>query len=250
MYAPGGVAYVYKCYGIHTMMNVSLQRRDEPHAALLRSIVPLSGVRAMIKARKIKTEKQTFNSIAKIGAGPGCLTQALGIEMTDNGVDMTSSDRMWITKCPSADGILGMSQTDEKLKSQLLKLFGTAVSCGPRIGIWGSGSAVDLPYRYFYERHMSVSRPNSVHVKLKPPPTKKRRKEEQEGEGDNEGSIGTPPNDIGTSKNPPNDIGTSKNPPNDIGTFPLDRGLAGGTTNTLVHLDGLIYTADRPPIAP
>jgi DNA-3-methyladenine glycosylase len=34
MYAAGGIAYVYLCYGLHTMFNIVTHEKGEPHAIL------------------------------------------------------------------------------------------------------------------------------------------------------------------------------------------------------------------------
>jgi DNA-3-methyladenine glycosylase len=54
MFAPGGVWYVYLCYGVHEMLNLVTGPRDFPAAILIRGVAGL--------------------------AGPGRLTKALGID--------------------------------------------------------------------------------------------------------------------------------------------------------------------------
>ena len=41
MYAEGGFAYVYLCYGIHHLFNVVTNSKDVPHAILIRSLEPV-----------------------------------------------------------------------------------------------------------------------------------------------------------------------------------------------------------------
>ena len=40
MYAVGGTSYVYLCYGIHHLFNVVTNKKDIPHAVLIRAIKP------------------------------------------------------------------------------------------------------------------------------------------------------------------------------------------------------------------
>ncbi len=44
MYANGGVAYVYLCYGIHHLFNVVTSKKEKPHAILIRGLEPLKGI--------------------------------------------------------------------------------------------------------------------------------------------------------------------------------------------------------------
>src|SRR5476649_1671186 len=40
MFMQGGITYIYLCYGIHEMFNVVTSVEGEPHAVLIRGIVP------------------------------------------------------------------------------------------------------------------------------------------------------------------------------------------------------------------
>lgn len=70
MYHEGGVAYVYLCYGIHSMINVVSGPQDFPEAVLLRGIEDYYG--------------------------PGRLTKAMKIDRSLNGVSFVTSDEIWI----------------------------------------------------------------------------------------------------------------------------------------------------------
>src|SRR4051812_33790234 len=54
MYNAGGTAYVYLCYGVHSLFNVVTNRKDIPHAILIRAIQPTHGVETILKRRKMK----------------------------------------------------------------------------------------------------------------------------------------------------------------------------------------------------
>jgi DNA-3-methyladenine glycosylase len=78
MFAPGGVAYIYFCYGMHHLFNIVTNKKDIPHAVLIRAIQPLFGIETMLKRRKKRP----------LAAGPGSLTQALGMNRSHNGLSL------------------------------------------------------------------------------------------------------------------------------------------------------------------
>jgi len=89
MYAPGGIAYVYLCYGIHHLFNVVTNIMGIPHAILIRAIEPQEGIRTMLKRRK----KEILES--NLTAGPGTLSQALGITTQCTGTSLLGK-YIWI----------------------------------------------------------------------------------------------------------------------------------------------------------
>lgn len=95
MYAQGGTAYVYLCYGIHHLFNVVTNKQETPHAVLIRAIEPLEGIEAMLKRRKKKKMERA------VTAGPGSMSQALGITTAKTGIDLLGND-IWIedSRCP------------------------------------------------------------------------------------------------------------------------------------------------------
>jgi DNA-3-methyladenine glycosylase len=70
MFGPGGVWYVYLCYGIHEMLNLVTGPRDRPAAILIRGLEGLPG--------------------------PGRLTRALGIDRRFNGAPATRKTGLWL----------------------------------------------------------------------------------------------------------------------------------------------------------
>jgi len=72
MYREGGIAYVYLCYGIHSLFNIVTNIENVPHAVLIRGILPLIGVEEML--RRTKKSKQGDG----LTDGPGKLSRALG----------------------------------------------------------------------------------------------------------------------------------------------------------------------------
>lgn len=121
MYQKGGVAYVYLCYGIHHLLNVVTHEKGHPYAVLIRAIEPTHGIDIMLARRK----KAKLNY--SLTAGPGALSQALGITRHQNGISLTE-DLLWI-------------ETAEAI-SEL------AIIKSPRVGVSYAGEDAFLPYRF------------------------------------------------------------------------------------------------------
>ncbi len=132
MYRAGGVAYVYLCYGIHHLFNVVTNVQDRADAVLVRAIRPVDGSAAMLTRRSFDTLSP------KVTAGPGRLTQALGIKTKMSGTELDGSD-IWIEdrQHPVAD---------EK------------IACGPRIGVDYAGEDAQRPWRFFLKESRWVSK--------------------------------------------------------------------------------------------
>ena len=74
-----GLAYVYLIYGAHKMVNANCEEEGKGSAVLIRALNPLEG-RDLMAERRGKLDLCT---------GPGKLTQALGIELYQDGHDLT-----------------------------------------------------------------------------------------------------------------------------------------------------------------
>jgi DNA-3-methyladenine glycosylase len=81
LHGPPGTAYVYRSYGIHALLNAVCEPAGVGAAVLIRALEPLDGVPEMFARRRVAREAELCN-------GPGKLTQALGIELVDNGCDL------------------------------------------------------------------------------------------------------------------------------------------------------------------
>jgi DNA-3-methyladenine glycosylase len=117
MSGPPGIAYVYRSMGIHAMLNVVTEPEGSTGAVLIRALEPLSGLDLMRTRRGVADPRL-------LCSGPGRLCQALGIGLEDHGIDLTTSERIWIT-------------AGERVPS---------VSVSGRIGI---SRAVEQPWRFF-----------------------------------------------------------------------------------------------------
>ena len=83
MFGPAGHLYVYFTYGMHWCCNPVCGEEDEPVAVLIRALAPLTGLDEM-RARRPKAllDRDLCN-------GPAKLCQALGIDGTLDGADLT-----------------------------------------------------------------------------------------------------------------------------------------------------------------
>ncbi len=81
LWGPPAVAYVYRSYGIHALFNAVCEPEGEGTAVLIRALEPLSGVDLMHERRQIPRDLDLCN-------GPGKLSQALGIELTEHGTSL------------------------------------------------------------------------------------------------------------------------------------------------------------------
>jgi DNA-3-methyladenine glycosylase len=122
MYAEGGVAYVYLCYGIHQMLNVVTNQKDIPDAILIRAIHATHGEELMLK----RTGKPQMN--VQVTEGPGKVTQALGIILSDNGESLQNK-RIWI-------------------ENRRIDLSKTEILNTPRIGVKYADEDALLLYRF------------------------------------------------------------------------------------------------------
>ena len=122
MYAQGGVAYVYLCYGMHNMLNVVTNQKDTPDAVLIRAIYATHGEELMLK----RTGKPQMKP--QVTDGPGKVTKALGITMADNGEPL-QNNRIWI-------------------ENRNFDLSQTEILITPRIGVEYAGTDALLPYRF------------------------------------------------------------------------------------------------------
>ena len=130
MYKEGGIAYIYLCYGIHSLFNVVTNVEGIPHAVLIRSIIPYEGKETMLKRRKIKVNSPT------VFTGPGNVSKALGLDYSQSGTSLLGN-LIWIED----KGIVFKSK-------QILKT--------PRIGVDYAGSDALLPYRFIVKKIENV----------------------------------------------------------------------------------------------
>lgn len=134
MYAKGGTSYVYLCYGVHNLFNVVTNVEDVPHAILIRAVQPLEGVEVMC-ARRSMNGKPLPNG--PLSGGPGTLTKALGIDLSHNGLDLTTG---FIT-----------------IEDHGFVVPEHAIIAGPRVGVGYAKEDALLPYRFRVVRDHSFA---------------------------------------------------------------------------------------------
>jgi DNA-3-methyladenine glycosylase len=88
MFGKPGHAYVYFTYGMHYMLNLVTEEEENPCAVLIRAILPLTGIEEMEARRKRKG--------ADLTNGPAKLCQALSIDKSLNGWDLTIGEALWV----------------------------------------------------------------------------------------------------------------------------------------------------------
>jgi DNA-3-methyladenine glycosylase len=131
MYADGGYSYVYLCYGIHHLFNVVTHKKDIPHAILLRSLEPLSGIPEMLKRTGKKKLDHTLTR------GPGNMAKALGLFTQHTGVLLNGKE---------------MYLADDGFRYKKNEIVAS-----PRIGVDYAGEDALLPYRFYVKGNPFVS---------------------------------------------------------------------------------------------
>lgn len=97
-----GHAYVYFCYGMHNMLNISAEEEGVGAGVLFRAAEPIEGVEWM----------QGFRAGAnpsKIASGPGRLARALRVQKAQDGIDLTRRGQLWLGTAVRPVGAVGTS---------------------------------------------------------------------------------------------------------------------------------------------
>ena len=129
LFGPPGMAYVYRSYGIHALLNAVSEPEGVGAAVLIRALAPAEGVERM-RARR------GLHRLEDLCSGPGKLTQALGIGLDRNGTSLHDGP---VRFGPPPAGAAPV-----------------AVAVGRRVGIT---RAVELPWRFCALGTRCVSRP-------------------------------------------------------------------------------------------
>lgn len=135
MFGPPGTAYVYLCYGIHRMLNVVTAPQGVAAAVLIRGVEPLRGAEQMARRRKVSSQE------FRLTAGPGALTQALGVRLQWDGSDLVTGPI--------------------RIEDDGVSFTKVEVEVGRRIGIHYAGGAARFPWRFWIKGNPWVSRAKS-----------------------------------------------------------------------------------------
>lgn len=131
MYREGGTAYVYLIYGIHHLFNVVTNKKDIPHAVLVRALEPLEGIPLMLKRTgKVKAD----HSLTR---GPGNLSRAMGLATLHTGYSLY-------------EGEIYIGDDGHRVRP-------AEIVATPRIGVDYAGQDALLPYRFFVKGNPYVS---------------------------------------------------------------------------------------------
>lgn len=131
MFAGGGRAYIYLCYGMHQMFNIVTATEGVPHAVLIRAVEPLEGIPVMLQ----RTGKKKPD--ASLTRGPGNVGKAFGFHTTQTG-RLLEGEELFI-----ADD--GFAVAEEN------------ILITPRIGVAYAGKDALLPYRFYVKGNPYVS---------------------------------------------------------------------------------------------
>jgi DNA-3-methyladenine glycosylase len=85
LFGPPGHAYVYRSYGVHAMLNAVCEPEGVGAAVLIRALVPVAGIGTMRARRSAFRATERPPRERDLCSGPGKLTLALGIELSENG---------------------------------------------------------------------------------------------------------------------------------------------------------------------
>ncbi len=124
MFGPPGHLYCYFTYGMHVCSNVTVGPVDSPSAVLLRAGEVIAGSETARERRGGAPDRD-------LARGPARLCKALGIELTDNGIDLCAGPITLEVGPPPAE-----------------------VVTGPRVGLRG---APDRPWRFWIAGDPTVS---------------------------------------------------------------------------------------------
>ncbi len=131
IYGSPATSYVYICYGIHHLFNVVTNKKDIPHAVLIRAVEPLQGIADML----IRTGKKDLDD--SLTRGPGNAAKALGINKLHSGFNLLGES-------------IFISEDDCKIPDEM-------VVSSPRIGVDYAAEDAALPYRFYVKGCRYVS---------------------------------------------------------------------------------------------
>ncbi|MCW2970059.1 MAG: DNA-3-methyladenine glycosylase [Solirubrobacterales bacterium] len=159
LFGEPGRAYVYRSYGVHALLNAVCEPEGVGAGVLIRALQPVAGIELMrarryrgpLASRDMAADRSEGGAGAprdgagpreqELCSGPGKLTQALGIWLSENDSSLSSGP------------VLIRPRAGDWLQPQ------TVVA--PRVGI---SRAVELPWRFCLvdSAHVSSPRPSAV----------------------------------------------------------------------------------------
>jgi DNA-3-methyladenine glycosylase len=143
MFGPAGWLYVYTIHRRHCL-NVVTAEAGQGSAVLIRALEPIDMTIMIDNRRQVRAADHPAElSPREIATGPGRLCEALAVDKTLDGIDLVTSDKLWIeTAC------------DEVAQRTF------RIGSSTRIGISKGG---ELMLRWFVDGHQLVSGKASDH---------------------------------------------------------------------------------------
>lgn len=138
LYRRAGHIYVYLIYGLHELLNI-VAGDESGEGVMIRAVEPIQGLDRMGQLRFAKNYADLSPYQKKnLSNGPGKLTRALGIDLSQNGLDLLADESPLI------------------LCSDGYRDFETVR--GKRIGIDYAEEAIHFPYRFYIAGNPHVSK--------------------------------------------------------------------------------------------
>lgn len=178
LFGEPGVAYVYRSYGIHAMLNAVCEPVGVGAAVLIRALEPLDGIEEMCLRRESAGRTVARSSGRGSGrqsgreqewevqraplrdrdlcSGPGKLTQALGVELSENGSSLLDGPIRIRAGQSELAAFAGTTRREAESEANGGPASAPAVVAGTRIGIT---KAIDLRWRFCAVGSPYVSRP-------------------------------------------------------------------------------------------
>ena len=132
LFHQGGYCYVYLCYGIHNLFNVVTGEQGEAAAVLIRAAQPVLGLPLMMDRRAMRQPGP------RVSAGPGNLSQALGLTLAHNKTSLINDGNIWI-------------ESGEKIPPNLVRAT-------KRIGVDYAKEDASLPWRFYVKGSKWISK--------------------------------------------------------------------------------------------
>lgn len=138
MFGPPGHAYLYFTYGMHTCANLVCGAEGDASAVLLRSGEVVHGLEEA-RTRRAAVRRARPVGDRDLARGPACLVQALGLSLSDNGIDVCGATSLLSVHRPEPPA-------------------GMQVRTGPRVGLRGpGGDGTAYPWRFWLDGEPTVS---------------------------------------------------------------------------------------------
>lgn len=137
MFQQAGTLYVYSIHSRHCL-NVVTEKPGQGSAILIRALEPCEGIPKLSANRKTTVRAKSRTAFLRhLTTGPGRLCEALQVDRSHDGANLTASSQIWFEPAPP----------------EVQQKNARAISSG-RIGV---SSAQQLKLRWFFDGNLFVS---------------------------------------------------------------------------------------------